>query len=370
MRVLYLANAGQIGGGNRVLLQLFQSIRPLGVTPVVVCPTDGPMVRESTKLGLECEVVDYRQPAWQKPLRSWAGFRAWRRVVERLRVDLIHANGLPGARSIVLAAKVGGVPLVCHVHFPPGTEGASWTFRHLPKPDAFLFCSDALREEAGPDLRRCYPGTAQHVVRNGIVVEDFVFPQVASPEPVATRYVVGIVANLIPIKGHLDFLEMAGVLTRMGVDAEYWIIGGAIHGGDYEQRLRTRVDELRLAARVKFFGHRSDVPALLQQIDVVVCSSHVEPFGMCVLEAMASGKAVVATRVGGIPEVIEEGVTGLLVAPRAPAELADGVRCLLSDAATRQRMGQAGRVRAGRDFSQKVHAEKTFAIYSRLLTSS
>jgi glycosyltransferase involved in cell wall biosynthesis len=174
---------------------------------------------------------------------------------------------------------------------------------------------------------------------------------------------IGIIANLLPVKGHLDFLQMAHELLTDHIEAEHWIIGGDVLDSGYGQVLEDKTRELGLAKHVRFWGHRSDVASLVRQLDVVVCSSHVEPFGICSLEAMACGKPVVATRVGGIPEVVQDGLTGFLVPPRTPTELARAVKQFVQNPDLSRAMGLAGRKRVENHFTHTVQAEKILAIY-------
>jgi glycosyltransferase involved in cell wall biosynthesis len=238
-----------------------------------------------------------------------------------------------------------------------------WVFRYLPKPDHFIYCSRALQQEVGASVQEACPRAGQDTIHNCSVVDDF-HPNGAVH---TGRPRLAIVANLLPVKGHLDFLDMAHELTSAGIDAEYWIIGTDVHRSGYQGKLEARTRELGLEKKVSFLGHCRNVPELLKQVDVVVCASHVEPFGICLTEAMASAKPVVATRVGGIPEVVEDGVTGILVPPKAPAELARAVRRLLQDPALGQQMGLAGRKRVEAYFTHEVHGAKVVAIYQRLL---
>ena len=160
---------------------------------------------------------------------------------------------------------------------------------------------------------------------------------------------------------------MARELTARGIDAEYWVIGKDIHQTGYGAQLQKHVAEMGLINHVRFLGHCPNVPDLLRQLDVVVCSSHVEPFGICVIEAMASARPVVATRVGGIPEIVEDGRNGFLVSPKAPWMLADAVEHLLRDPGLRREFGQSGRERVAKHFSQSAYDHKILAIYETLL---
>lgn len=367
MRVLYLSNSAQIGGGNRQLQSLWDGMRPRGLDASAVCPAAGPMADLCRENDIPVEILDYPQPAWRSPLATWSGYRRCQRLLQRTKPDLVHANDFIPARSLAVAAKRSGVPLLCHVHFPVGPDGLRWMFRGLPKPAAFVYNSGATRQICEPVLAKTCPRSAHFLVYNCVSSDRF-FPSPRREERLPFR--VGIIANLMPVKGHKDFLEMARLLTARRLDLEYWIIGADIHGSGFGAELEAHARALGLEQRVRFLGHRPDVPDLVRELDVVVCASHDEPFGLCLIEAMACEVPVVATRVGGIPEVVESEVTGFVVAPRAPQQLAEKVETLLANPALRQQMGAAGRERVQSLFSPAAHASRMQEVYAELRRGS
>ncbi len=367
MRVLYLTNSAQIGGANRALETLWEGVRGRGVEPVAVVAEPGPMVELCRQRAVPHEILAYQQPSWREPFRTWRGLGRWLGLLDRVRPRLVHANDFVNARSIALGAWRRRLPLVCHVHFHRSPEFLRWVFRGLPKPQTFIHNSEATRDLVGPALVRHCPGSRQVVVHNGVSLQKFHPPAEGARSGAASGPPrVGIVANLIPVKGHADFLDMASLLTGRGVEAEYWIIGDDIHGLGHRAELERRAADLGIAGRVRFLGHRSDVSELLRQLDAAVVASHVEPFGICTAEAMATGLPVVGTRVGGIREVIVDGETGFFVSPGEPAELAERVGALLADPELRRRMGRAGRRRVEERFSHEVYAARILALYREI----
>jgi glycosyltransferase involved in cell wall biosynthesis len=364
MRVLFLTNAAHIGGGNRSLLSLWEGLKAHRIVPLMVCPTDGPMVGACRDAGYQCAVIEYGQPGWRHPLDTLRGARRWDALLTRVRPDLVHANDFYGARSVVLAAARQRTPVICHVQFHQDDAYLRWAFRALPKPAAFICNSQATRELVEPGIRAACPHSEIALVHNCVSIDTFM--PLAGPFQESLRPRVGIIGNLIPIKGHREFLTMARLLTDQGLDVEYWIAGGDIHGTGHRRALETLTHELGIGDRVRFFGHRSDVPDLMRQLDVLVCPSHVEPFGINLIEGMACAVAVVGTRVGGIPEVIEEGVTGLLVPPKAPQALAEAVGRLLRNPDLRRTMGQAGRQRVLARFTVQKHTAEVVEVYRRV----
>jgi glycosyltransferase involved in cell wall biosynthesis len=365
MNILFLCASGHIGGGNRVLLNLWAGLREKGIHVFAVCPFEGPMVDACRDRQLPCRVFDYHQPSWRRLADHWAAHRRWIRLLADWSIDLVHANDATCYRSISLAVWRAGLPSVCHVHFGISEEAAAWLFRRLPRPDAFLFCSKYLRDTTGAILSKLCPKSALVVSHNGLDLSTFE-PGRRSPGPPR----VAIIANVIPIKGHIEFVEMAEILGHRNPEITFYIIGSLEHDIEYVHHLKEVINNKSLQDRVFILGRRDDVPDLLRDMDVLVSASHDEPFGMSVIEAMSCERPVVATRVGGIPEVIEDGVTGKLVSRHRPRELANATESLLLDPVASQEMGRRGRSRVHRLFSSERQVAQVFSIYSNINASA
>jgi glycosyltransferase involved in cell wall biosynthesis len=176
------------------------------------------------------------------------------------------------------------------------------------------------------------------------------------------RPIVGTVGNLVPKKDHATLLDAVELLAQDGVELEVVIVGG----GPLEDELRTRAASSR--ASVHVLGSRDDVPELLPAFDLFVVSSRFEGLPIAMLEAMAAGVPVVATDVGGVPEVIAGERGGRLVAAASPASLADAIKDLLEDADARSRLSAAARTRAA-DFDLQHAIDRTAAVYDELMSS-
>jgi glycosyltransferase involved in cell wall biosynthesis len=173
--------------------------------------------------------------------------------------------------------------------------------------------------------------------------------------------VLSVVGNLLPYKGHADLLQALDLLRgRLPPDWVLLIVGLDVDGRLAElDRLSAR---LQLSRHVRFLGQRQDIPVILSAADVHVSASHTEGFPNNILEAMSAALPVVATAVGGAPEQIVDGVTGLLVPARSPADLAEALGALAADPERRQSMGRAARERV------KLHfpIERSVAALERL----
>ncbi len=175
------------------------------------------------------------------------------------------------------------------------------------------------------------------------------------------------VARIDPQKNHQLLLQAWGRVVIDHPDAFLIIIGGTQLGGDhYVERLCNMVIEMGLEDRVVFTGLRSDVDNFLATADIAVMSSRWEGLGLALLEAMKHGLPVVATRVGGIVEVVDDGVTGILVGDDDAPALASAIGAVLSDTHKAKEMGEAGRRRIVSHFSADDMIDKTLAVYSEM----
>ena len=173
----------------------------------------------------------------------------------------------------------------------------------------------------------------------------------------------GNVAALVPHKGHRYLIKAAATVVRQVPDARFVILGT----GELEATLRKQVKDLHLERHVLLAGFRPDALSLQKGFDLFAMSSLTEGLGTVLLDAMALGQAIVATRAGGIPEVVAHDQTGVLVPPRDADALAAAVVRLLGDADRRAQLGLAGRERGRASFSVERMVQATLDAYDRLV---
>jgi glycosyltransferase involved in cell wall biosynthesis len=237
--------------------------------------------------------------------------------------------------------------------------------------DCVVVNADAVRTwlvGEGYDMKRIV------VIRNGVDLTRFGEP--AQPDRVRRELalppgipLVAVASRLSRMKGLEQFLEAAAVVGRRSTAARFLVIGEAPpHDLGYLDELKRLAARLGIGDRVIFTGLRSDVPTLLAGVDVAVMPSLNEALSNSLLESMAAGAAVVATRVGGTPEALVDGHSGLLVPPADVASLANAVTHLLETPAMASRLGRAARQTIADRFSVERMAETTECLYSRLLT--
>jgi glycosyltransferase involved in cell wall biosynthesis len=229
--------------------------------------------------------------------------------------------------------------------------------------DCFVAASEAIRRILVADG---IPAGRTVTVHEGIDVgRVMAAPKVSVHEALWLPHhapLVGNVAALVPHKGQYHLVEAARLVVQVVPDVRFVILGE----GELREPLERQVREHRLEKHVLLPGFRTDVLGCIKGFDVFAMSSVTEGLGTSLLDAMACARPIVATRTGGIPEVVEDGVNGLLVEPRDDRAMADAIVRLISDEGLRQRMGQAGLERVRERFTVERMVAGTAAVYARL----
>jgi glycosyltransferase involved in cell wall biosynthesis len=357
--VAFISNASTIGGGERCLEDLIRGLGP-AITPLVLCPGEGPFPDLLRQQGVAVETRRLENPEWKRPAR-WLADTLWlRRRLTQHGAALVHANSPLSARLAAVAVRSLSLPLVCHVHYPATEPFIRWAFHGLPAPQAFIMVCDDLQREMGDLLRRFYPAAQQHVVYNGIDVGAFGL----APWPAGPERHIGIVANLQPVKGHEDFLRMAARIHSRHPEARFHIVGGDVQQLGRQAVIDALVTELGLGDVVRFWGFVDDVRAAYRAFEILVCPSYEEASPRCLMEAMAMGRPIVATRVNGIPDVIEDGANGLLVRPGQVDELTAAVERILTEPALGRALADEGRRRAVTRYSEAAYTRGVAGVFA------
>jgi L-malate glycosyltransferase len=351
------------GGQNQVLITV-NGLRAMGQRAALVAHPGGELRRRASE-GLELIPL---VPRMEMDLTA-----AWRlaRVVKQLRPDVIHAHDPHGLAMAALALSLGAgaksgapaPPLVAsrRVDFHlKGNSFSRWKHRQV---DCFIAASEAIRRMLVADG---VPAERTTTVHEGI---DLRHVQAAPPVNVHEAFwlphgapVVGNVAALVPHKGQRHLIEAAHLVVRDMPDARFVILGE----GELRDALERQVREYHLEKHVLLPGFRTDVLGCIKSFDLFAMSSVTEGLGTSLLDAMACGRPIVATRAGGIPEIVEDGVQGLLVEPRDHRAMARAIVMLLRDEPRRRAMGDAGYARAGARFTVERMVEQTAAVYARV----
>jgi len=297
---------------------------------------------------------------------------AWRlsRVIKRLAPDVVHAHDPHGVAMASLALSLGGAAARAagpsfvasrRVDFHlKGNSFSRWKHRQV---DCFICASEAIRRMLVADG---VPDERTVTVHEGIELEHVVAaPAVNVHEAFFLPHgapVVGNVAALVPHKGQRHLVEAAHLVVRDVPDARFIILGE----GELREHLERQVRDYHLEKHVLLPGFRTDVIGCIKGFDIFAMSSVTEGLGTSLLDAMACSKAIVATTAGGIPEVVDDGVTGLLAPPRDHHAMADAIVRLLKNGEERKRMGEAGLARFRERFTLERMVAGTAAVYARL----
>jgi glycosyltransferase involved in cell wall biosynthesis len=241
-----------------------------------------------------------------------------------------------------------------------GNSFSRWKHRQV---DCFIAASEAIRRILVADG---VPHDRTVTVHEGIDVDHV---RAAPPVNVHEAFwlphdapVVGNVAALVPHKGQRHLVEAAHLVVQEIPDARFVILGE----GELREQLERQVRDHHLEKHVLLPGFRTDVLGCIKGFDLFVMSSVTEGLGTSLLDAMACARPIVATRAGGIPEIVEDGATGLLVPPRDHTALAAAIVRMLRDETMRRRMGEAGAIRVQERFTVERMAAATAAVYQRV----
>lgn len=362
--VLHIINGQHFAGAERVQVHLGRCLPREGFQADFACLTPGRFLEQ-------CPLE--QSDVFAVPMRSRYDLGVATRILEavdRGRYRLLHAHTPRSAMIAARLAKQMGIPWVYHVHSPTANDSPRWLQNKLNfwaerwslRTAAHLITvSNSLRSQLIADG---WPADRVSVVHNGVPA--IRPPREHLPRP-GGRWVLGMVALMRPRKGLELALQALVQLRKQDLDTRLRCIG-PFETPEYEASIRRMIADLQLEDAVELCGFASDVPAALAQLDAMVLPSlYGEGMPMVVLEAMAAGLPVVATRVEGTPEAIRHGRVGLLAEPNSAESLAEQLRLLIQGEYDWSTMSEAAVRRHGEKFSDRAMACKTADVYRRVL---
>lgn len=367
MRILFYNHTATVSGAERVLLAVLAHLDRTEFEPIVLCPGEGAMRQMVEAQGVACLPLEELKArfTWRADecVRYLASFsrtiRQARRSIIEAAPDVIHANSIR-AGLVMAAASVGlEVPVVWHLHdllprHPFST--AIRAFALLSQRNRMLAVSRAVADcFQGLLLRLCKERVPVLVMHNAVELSRFE-PDAEAARAVreelglgADAPVVGIVGQITERKGQLELIRAFAAVLRRIPQATLIVVGAPLFNRsdeEYARRLVETAERLGIADRVRFTGPRKDVAAIYQALDVLVVNSWAEPFALVVLEGLASGTAMVATAVGGTPEMVTHGEHGWLVEAGDEAALEQAITTLLERPELRAHFARQGRRQA------------------------
>ena len=360
-RVLHVAKVAGISGSENHLLLLLPALRERGFDVRFVMLHEGEPAAAELAERLEANGVDV-----ERLDLSWAGdpraFARLVRIVRRVRPEILHTHLVHADFHGLAAGRLARVPvLVSTKHgFNPFRSGRAFAAadRAVGRlADVHIAISAGLASYLGAS--EGFDPRSFEVVHYGIEAGP-------PPPPLPGAPRLAVVGRFVPIKGHDALLRALARVRQQLPEVTLEIAGD----GPLEPELRATVSRLGLGERVSFLGRVAPPGPVFERAEVVVVPSFGEGFGMVVLEAMERGRPVVASDVGGLPEIVADGRTGLLVPPSDPEAFAAAIVELAGDPARAADMGAAGRTRALAEFSQERCTDRIEAIYGAALAAA
>ena len=364
-RILFVSYTAVLGGGELCLLDFAHAYRE---TSQVLLLTDGILKKRLEDLGVKVEVCQAsRSLANVKVSSGLASLKSigdlWRLgklVAQRSKAfDLIHANNQKGFVVSAIAKLFGGAPLVWHLHDILTADIFSSTNRRIAVTLANWFATRVIVNSKATGEAFIAAGGKRELLR--IVYNGFdgeVFDRIDSDRAQSLRSelgipsdcpLVGMFSRLSYWKGQHILLEAASKLP----DVQVLLVGDALFGeAEYTEKLKNIAAQPSLQGRVHWLGFRQDIPELMKACDAIAhCSTAPEPFGRVIVEAQLAKRPAIATIGGGTSEIIENGITGLLIPPNDSQLLAEAMQQIFSDRAATQKMVETAYAQAKTKFS-------------------
>lgn len=367
MKVLQIVPQMEVGGVETGTIDVASALIRRGHEALVIS-NGGALVQRLTELGGR----HWQLPVHRKhPWTVWRMVREVSRIILAERVDVIHARSrVPAiiaylawrraARTLALTDHRDRLPVfvtTCHGFYRPHwfSYPATWG-------RAVIAVSDAMarhlidRFGVAPEQLRMIP--------RGVDLSQYTFRDITQ-DPPRSAWTIGVIGRLTPIKGHSALLKAMAAVVKLVPKVLLLVVGDAPpEKAAYEQELRRLVEQLGLEKVVGFVGRRADIPQLLSTMDLLVMpSTYHEGFGRVLIEAGAAGVPVVASRVGGVVDFIDDHRTGLLVPPNDPAALSHAIVRLLKDRPFAAGLAKAFRTAIEEDYSLERMIGRTVAVY-------
>lgn len=342
MKILFYNHTGQVSGAERVLLMILSRLERDSIEPVTVCPQQGELTDRISELGIEVEPMallearfTWRPDRLVRYLKSlFAVTLDLRETVKRAGPDLIHANSIRAGLVATVATVRLGMPVIWHLHDELPRHPLSTLIR------LFALMSSRTRLLAvSNSVAKNFWGVLKPLQRRMQIILNAIDESRFQPDGrnravkrvelgiENAECVVGIVGQITPRKGQLELLRAFANVLKELPKAVLLIVGAPLFNRDqdYADLVSETARKLGIENNVRMLGSRNDVAAIMQSLDLLVVNSAVEPFGLVAVEAMACGTTVLATRTGGLPEIIEHERTGWLIQPRDERALATGI---------------------------------------------
>lgn len=372
--ILFIDIFSLIGGAQVSMLLLLKYIDRTKFNLICAIPESGPVSERIKALNVKVEIIPLKSINFPFLLGYLRTVWQLTQFVRRNKIDLVVCNVEPSNQIGLPAARLNRIPIVCHL------RSLNYSVRYfsgalLHFPDVLIANSYATAECYSPYIRKRQNVV---VVHNGVDLNEFsprgrnlsIRKEYGIDE---NTFLIGVVARISRSQKSQDlFIRAMAEVVKVCPNVCALIVGDTKidQSEDYLEELKLMVNQLGLKDNVIFTGFVSDMRELYAALDLLVMPSKVEPFGRPFIEAMAMEKPVVGTRAGGAVEIVDHGVTGILVPPNDVKAMSESIIKLVTDKKAAEEMGKAGRLRVERLFSVEENMKKTEEIYWRTVNAS
>lgn len=389
MRIIYLNHSGKVSGAEISLLTFFKGLRERKeIEPILACPAEGALKERAQSMGLSVVNIKSFEAGFTKNPLSFLGYgvrllriaRKFSSIAKKFKTDLIDANSVRAGLVASVSTLFHKIPILVHVRdCVPKNKIGILTRRIIARRASKIVANSSYVAQSfaldGFMFRKI------DVVYNPLDLSIFDPQKVDSNQfkkmfKVNGSYpLLGVVGQISPWKGLVDVIRAMPEVLSSFPEARLLVVGepkfdttsARYDNVGYFKELKSLVEKLNLKKEVIFTGERSDIPEVMKAIDLLILASWEEPFGRSLIEAMAMEKPVISTNVGGPTEIIENGVTGVLVPPKNPKMIAQAVIELVSKKKKSKEMGRRGRKEVEQRFNTDTYIAKMLNIYKNIL---
>ena len=360
MNILQILPELNVGGVETGTVDLARHLVKAGHKAVVVSG-GGELVKDLES----CGVIHYQLPVYKKSIFSMA--RMVPRLVEIIKkeeIDIVHARSRVPAWIAYFATRKTHKVLVstCHGYYK------KHIFSYVM---GWAKCVIVLSNVIGRHMIEDFGVPYERIKLIPRSVDLDRFKYVSPDKKRKKEFNVGIIGRLTPIKGHLDFIKAMAKAARVIPSVKIWIVGDAPPSKEaYKEQIQVLVKRLGLWHATLFLGTQRDIPAILAHLDLLVLATTTqEAFGRVIIEAQAAGVAVVATRVGGVVDIIEDQKTGLLVTPGDPVSMSEAIIKLFKDPELAHNLAQNAYKKVKQSYNLELMVENTLNVYKEALSN-
>jgi glycosyltransferase involved in cell wall biosynthesis len=387
IRVLFLDHTAELSGGEIALADIIRHLDRTRVEPVVLLGSHGPLTErltgyapvhvipmDASVVHVRKDVLGFRSLLQLPAIRASLSFLGHvRRFMDEQSIDLLHTNSLKASVIGGIAGRLQSRKVIWHIRDRIADDYLPRNVVRVMRQLARILPHYVVANSAATLSTLQLKAKPSGVIYSGVDLSRFSLSPVQassnSEERSANPRIVGLVGRICPWKGQHVFVDAAAQVHARWPGTRFRIIGAALfREHDYEVSLHRIVQEHGLEDLVEFVGFQNDIAAAMRSLDILVHASTVgEPFGQVIVQGMACGKPVIATNGGGVPEIVVDGETGLLIPRNDAPAMAEAICTLLADEQRAKQMGVLGRQRVVERFTIQQSVIELTKIYEGLV---